>query len=329
MPLILSLAIILAGEAAAASAQTTSVEVQQSLGVSSESIAAAATQLRVIGQPRPRFRFELEASLGARSGGQSDVFGTAYPYSGRQVMEAYAEYISPDRVVRSVRGGRYRTPFGISAASEHAYIGFLRPPLIRYGDYFALSNGYLEHGLDVVVGAAGLAVELSVGKPADVGEAVRRSGLTTVTRIEAAFETLIVGGSFINTTPYLPAHFARGVARFGGVDVRWMKDGIHLRGEWLGGRPFAGTTTTGGYVDLLLHRPWMGPVTTLVRAERLDYVAQEPFSLETTRYQAAARIRVWRGLSVSAGAAHQNGQLTQTRRTAVDVGLSYAVRTMP
>ena len=42
--------------------------------------------------------------------------------------------------LRAVRAGRYRTPFGLAAASDHAYIGFLRPPLIRYGDYFALSS---------------------------------------------------------------------------------------------------------------------------------------------------------------------------------------------
>jgi hypothetical protein len=318
---------ILAGDAATASAQTTAIEVQQSVGVSTESITAAATQLRLLGEPVPRLRFELEGSLGTRSGGQSDVFGTAYPYSGHQLIEAYAEYVSPDRVLRSVRGGRYRTPFGISAAEEHAYLGFLRPPLVRYGDYYALSNGYLEHGVDVVVGGRALTVELSLGRPADVGEASRQPGLSTVTRVEAAFPNLIVGGSFINTTPYLPASFARGAARFGGLDVRWMRNGVQLRGEWLGGRPFTGTTTTGGYADVLLHRPWMGPVTALARVERLNYVARAPFALETTRYQTAARIRVWRALSVSAGAVHQMGQLTQTQRTALDLGLSYTIRT--
>src|SRR5262245_50418522 len=65
--------------------------------------------------------------------------------------------------------------------------------------------------------------------------------------------------------------FAKGRAVFTGVDVRWMYNGIQLRGEFLSGRPFDGTTTTGGYIDLLVHRVGMGPVTAVARLERLDY----------------------------------------------------------
>lgn len=37
---------------------------------------------------------------------QVRVFGTAYPYAGRHVIEAYAEYQLPaGRVVRAMRGG--------------------------------------------------------------------------------------------------------------------------------------------------------------------------------------------------------------------------------
>lgn len=324
-------AIVVAWLAHAGSAygQTVAAEASQSVGVSTEDIAGAGTQLRALGETANGLRFQIEGAWGIRSGDtESDVFGTAYPYDGGfQVIEAYGEYFFKPRAwVRSVKGGRYRTPFGIYAASDHAYVGFLRPPLIRYGDYYALSSGYLEHGVDLVVGKPRLSLEASVGVPGDVGDAIRRSGVDTVLRAEGTTGSLIVGVSFIDTTPYLPELFAHGRARFGGVDARWMGGGVQVRGEWLGGRPFDGTTTTGGYADLIVHRPVMGPITALLRAERLAYTAPEPYALFSNRYTAAMRIRVWRGLATSIGVSHQAGELTQSRRTAVDFGVTYAAR---
>jgi hypothetical protein len=256
------------------------------------------------------------------------VFGTAFPYDGTpELIEAYGEYhFAGAGGLRAIKGGRYRTPFGISSASDHAYVGFLRPPLIRYGEYFALSSGYLEHGLDVVMGVPRLSVEASVGVSADVGHAIRRSGVNTVVRAEGMAGPLILGASFIDTSPYMPERFARGRARFGGLDVRWMKAGVLVRGEWLGGRPFDGTETTGGYADLVVHRPFMGPVTALARAERLAYDAAPPRAWYSRRYSAGARIRLWKTVAASVGVAHQEGQFTQRRRTAFDVGLTGSFR---
>ena len=323
----MALAICLAGTVTTY-AQTAAVEVQQSVGASTESITAAGMQGRLFGEAIPGLRFLVEGAWGTRSEDVSDVFGTAYPYSGEvDIIEAYAEYqVPPSRGVMSIKGGRYRTPFGIYSASDHAYIGFLRAPLIRYGEYYALSSGYLEHGADIVVGVPRASVEVSVGRPADVGDAIRRPGVDTVVRAQAVAGALVVGVSFIDTTPYMPERFAAGRARFGGVDLRWMRDGVQVRGEWLGGRPFDGTQTTGGYVDLIVHRPVMGPVTALARVERLDYDSDPRFALATQRYWAGARIRFWQGLAASFGAGHQTGQMTQSRRTAFDIGLTLALR---
>jgi hypothetical protein len=309
-------------------AQTAAVEITQSAGGSSESVAGAGTQVRLLGEIGRGLRFDVEGVWADRSGEGSDVLGTAYPYAGDlQLMEGYAEYFAPRGwAIRSVRAGRYRTPFGIWSASDHAYVGFLRPPLIRYGGYYGLSNGYLEHGVDVVVGAPRLAVEVSVGRPGDVGEAIRRSGTTGVVRAQGAAGNLIVGVSYIDTMPYQPERFASGRTRLGGVDVRWMSNGVQVRGEWLGGQPFDGTETTGGYVDLIVHRPAMGPVTLLGRAERLDYDAPPPHALHTHRYSAGARIRVWQSVAVSAGVVHQAGQQTQRHRTAFDLGVTASLR---
>jgi hypothetical protein len=312
-----------------ASAQPVTVEVAQSGGYSTEEIAGAATQARAFGELAPsRVRFNVEAAWGVRSAGSSDVFGTAYPYSGDvHVMEAYGDRtFLPGGALFGVKAGRYRTPFGISSASDHAYMGFMRAPLIRYDNYFALSNTFLEHGVDVVAGTPRLSLEASLGTPADVGEAVRRPGLNVVLRGQGVVGPMIVGVSHISTQPYQSPRFARGDTVFTGVDVRWMHDGVQARGEWIAGRPFDGTTTTGGYVDLIVHRPVMGPVTAVLRAERLVYDAAPPFAMAAERYTTGARIRLLDQLAAQIALVHQSHQIPQRRPTALDVGVTYSLR---
>jgi hypothetical protein len=313
--------------AGSSSAQRIAVEGTHSVGASSEDLTAAGTQVRVFGDAGEALRglrFQVEGSWGWRSEDEGDFFGTAYPYGGEvDLVEAYAEHVSSDRGwLRALKGGRYRTPFGIYSASDHAYIGFTRAPLIRYGEYYALSNTYLEQGAEIVVGSPRLSLEASIGAPGDVGEAHRRSGASGVFRGQAAVGPWIVGASYIDTTPSQPARFASGRTRFGGVDVRWMSGGVQVRGEWLGGQPFDDTRTTGGYADVIVHRPSMGPVTAFARAERLAYDARPPHDLYTHRYTGGARIRVWRTIAASAGVVHQAGELTQSRRTAFDLGFT-------
>jgi hypothetical protein len=316
------------GTVAAAAAQTLAVQAQEAVGASTESITGGAAQVRVLGELANGLRLDVDVTWGARSHDGSDVFGTAYPYDGQpQVVDAYVEYLRPlGRGLRGVRAGRYRTPFGIWAAGDHGYLGFLRPPLVRYGGYYALSSGYLEHGVAVTVGVPRASLEASLGRPADVGTALRRDGLDTVLRAQVAHGQVIVGASYIDTMPDQPARFAQGQAHFGGVDLRVMHAGVMLRGEWISGRPFDGTATRGGYFDVLVHRPRLGPVTLLARAERLAYDARPPHALYTHRYTAGARVRIWRGLAAAAGVVHQAGQTTQRRATALDVGMTYAAR---
>jgi hypothetical protein len=262
-----------------------------------------------------------------RSGDETDAFGAAYPYENRiQVIEAYG-----DRMFRrgkslvAVKAGRFRTPFGIYNGSDHAYSGFLRAPLIRYDDYFALSNNFLENGASVVVGAPRLYVEAAVGSPGDVGEARRRNGVDQVVRVQGSYRSVIMGVSHITTKPYLSPLFAHGQARFTGIDGRWMHSGVEVRGEWIAGQPFDTTRTTGGYVDLLVHRPGLGPITAVLRAERLDYTTAPPYAMYATRYTAGARLRLFNALAVQANVIHQLG-VPEQARSALDVALTYVFR---
>jgi hypothetical protein len=310
-------------------AQSVTTEAAVSTGMSTEdNVSAAALQLRAFGDVKAGVRYFAETAWATRSGDDTDAFGAAYPYANRvQVIEAYGERLfRPGNAVLSVRAGRYRTPFGISSGSDHGYTGFLRAPLIRYDGYFALSNNYLEHGGDVVAGVPRLTLEASVGRPADVGSAVRRPGVDTVIRIQSSVGPFITGVSRLQTSPYLPASFALGRSVFTGVDVRWMHSGVQLRGEWITGRPFDGTTTRGWYTDAIVHRVAMGPVTAVARVERLDYDTDPAFALHARRQTIGARIRILDALSAELNVVHQTGGLAEYGARALDVGITYSLR---
>jgi hypothetical protein len=309
------------------SAQSVSTEFAQTVGFSTEKIAAAATQARVFGE-RETVQFSGELAWANRSEGPGDAFGAAYPYADRvQVMDAYVERtFRPGSTMLGVQAGRFRTPFGIFDASDHAYTGFLRAPLIRYDNYYALSNNFFEHGASVVVGVPRLSVEISAGAPADAGESRRRSTLDTVIRAQGAIGPFILGVSHIDTNPYQPETYAHGRATFTGVDVRFMRGGVQARGEWISGRPFDGTTTYGGYADLIVHRPFMGAVTGILRAEHLAYVASPPYDLYGTRYTAGARVRLFQQFTAVVTILHQSEDLPEHRATSVDFGLTYTKR---
>jgi hypothetical protein len=334
---IAAMALSCALQAGSLGAQSLTTESAVTAGVSTEDkISAAAVQLRAFGDVKGGVRFFTEAAWATRSDDDSDVFGAAYPYGNRvDVIEAYAERLfRPRNAVLSVRAGRYRTPFGISNGSDHAYSGFLRAPLIRYADYFALSNNFLEHGVDVVAGVPRLTLEVSVGRPADVGSDVRRSGVDSAVRIQSFVGPFIVGVSRLQTPPsmpgpsvyHLPDNSARGTSVFTGVDVRWMHEGVQLRGEWMRGRHFDDTTTDGWYADAIVHRPAMGRVTAVARIELLDSDADPLWIIHAPRQTIGARIRLFEGLSLQLNAVHQTGELSEYGSKALDVAVTYSLR---
>ena len=307
--------------------QTLIAEAVMSAGVSSDDVSAIGTQLRAFGEAPLRLRYYFETAWARGDAGRSDAFGSAYPYGNRvQVIEAYGEWLADTAAVVGARAGRYRVPFGIYSASDHAYNGFVRAPLVRYDGYFALSNNFLEHGVNVIAGVPRLTVETSLGVPADVGDAVRRRGLDTVVRVQGVIRTAIIGASHIRTLPYQSPRFAHGRAEFTGVDARWMRCGVQLRGEWIGGQPFDGTTTTGWYADAIVHRPAMGRFTALARVERLDYDTVPQHTLHSRRQTLGLHVRLADGLGAQVNVLRHSGLLHQPRRTSLDAGVTYSIR---
>jgi hypothetical protein len=310
-----------------ARAQSVTTEADVTVGRSSDDVNAAAVQVRFFGATKTDWRVYFEGAWGMTTDSHSDAFGTAYPYDRRaRPMEAYTEKtFHPHGALFGFRAGRYRTPFGISSGSDQAYVGFSRGPLIRYGQNFALSNTFLEGGADVLAGTPSANVEASLGTPQDEGAARRHAGLDVVVRAQTYFHSFILGASSLRANPSDPRPFARGRMIFHGVDGRWMRGGMQVRGEWVFGRPFDGVTTRGGYVDVLIHPVAMGRVTALGRLERLDYDAG-PFSEYLRRLTVGARVRVTPAIAVEVNAIQPLWGLPGRRRSALDLGLTYSLR---
>ncbi len=312
-----------------AAAQSVVTEVEMSAGRSTDGTTGAATQVRLFGPiPQTAWRMYLESAWGGSWGSAaSDAFHSTYPYDRRvRPMELFGErtYHRGGALV-DLRAGRYRMPFGISGRSDYAYGGFTRAPLIRYGTDWALSNTFLEAGLDVMAGTPALSAEASVGTPEDAGDDRRRRGVDTVVRVQTFTHSVIAGASYVRTQPSMPGAFVHGRLRFAGVDGRWMAHGIQVRGEWITGRPLDGVSTRGGYVDVIVHEARLGWLTGVARAERLDYDAG-PFSAFYRRYTAGAMMRLWPAVSVELDVLRQPKRPATQRQTALDAAVTYSVR---
>jgi hypothetical protein len=329
-----------------AAAQTATAELDVTGGYSHEEVKAAAAQGRVFGDTgsKAAVQYFAEAAWGQRWAGAdsvvnggligadpvgTDVFGAAYPYNRKvQLIEAYAErFFHPRGAVLGVRGGQFRTPFGIYGRSDYAYTGFIRPPLIRYDGYFALSNNYLERGAMLTAGVPRLFVEASLGKPHDIGSSQRRAGTDESVRVQGYYGSVIVGVSHARSEPYLPASFATGRQVFTGTDVRWTHGyGVQVRGEFLKGRSFTGVSTTGWYVDGFLHHVGMGPFTAVVRGESLDYAAAAPFARSAHRFTMGTRVRLPGYVTAQINYLHQHGDLPRIYNNSVDFTFTWSLR---
>jgi hypothetical protein len=307
-------------------AQPVASEMSVTGGTSSEEVTARAVQGRVFADTS-WLRVFGEASWAAVAGPDSEAFGAAYPYERRiEIMEVYGERtFRGERLLGGVRAGRFRTPFGIYGGADHGYGGFIRAPFIRYADYWALGNTFLEHGVNLVAGVPSIQVEYTLATPSDVGkdDERRASGTDQVVRVQGYHGDLVVGASYIRTQPARPKTPASR-ATFSGVDVRWMRNGVQLRGEWVDGRPNDNKHTRGGYIDALVHRQGMGPVTAVARLEMLDYSAKTP--VLATRATIGARVRLLDGLYATVNGSHQTGAVYSGDRDVVDLALTYTVR---
>jgi hypothetical protein len=218
-------------------------------------------------------------------------------------------------------------PFGIYSRSDHGYSGFLRPPLIRYDGYFGISNNWLEDGAMLTAGVPQLFVEASVSRPHDVGFAIRREGVDASIRAQAYRGQFVFGASHARSNPYLPPRFAVGRQAFSGADVRWAHpSGLQARGEFLKGHSYEGVSTTGWYVDGIIHRPGMGPFTAVIRGEQMDYTAPEPRDRRARRLTLGTRARLPGPVTLQINYLRQRGNLPRIKSHSIDFSATYSFR---
>lgn len=330
--------VVLLGSSGLSRAQVAhvSTEADVTVGISTEETARmASTQLRLFGEAPARVQFTVEGTWADTTGFHTDAFGTAYPYQNRvQVTEAFVQRLfTKETRILAVRAGQYRTPFGLSSRSDQGYIGFLRAPLVRYEGYWSVSNNFLDRGVDIVGGVRHVMVEASVATAHDMGVLPRQPGVNTSVRAQVNVGPATFGISRVSSSSY--RRRAGGRLGMTGLDGRVMVGGVQVRGEWMVGRPWEGTATSGGYLDVIVHRPFMGPVTAVIRTERLTYESSRSFrwmdevytDWNAHRHTVGARVRLPHGLVVQAGVVGQGEEMGEYfSRPALDFALTYSVR---
>jgi hypothetical protein len=170
-----------------------------------------------------------------------------------------------------------------------------------------------------------LQVETSLGIAHDEGRDRRPHKVDQVVRVQSYVRSIVIGVSHLRTRPSMQGDHVVGRMVFTGIDGRWMRNGVMLRGEWIDGRPFDGVATRGGYLDATVHQPWMGRVTAVSRVERLDYDAG-PFSAYYRRITAGARVQATQSIGVQINVLRQPQGLPEGRRVAVDAGVTFSIR---
>ena len=210
-------------------------------------------QIRLFGTDQTATGASFSKRPGPHDESGSDAFGAAYPYDRDAAADGDVRRATVPARGAALVGSRRPLP----RAVRH-----LRPERSRLQRLPARAahpvrqrtgrsrTRFSKRGVDVLAGRPSL---YSRDEPR-----ARRSETRGVRAAAGArhgdpragvLRSLIVGASYLHTQPSRTRPFVQGDMEFGGVDARWMRGGVQLRGEWIGGRPFDGVATRGGYVD--------------------------------------------------------------------------------
>jgi hypothetical protein len=171
------------------------------------------------------------------------------------------------------RLGRFYIPIGIHAYSELFYTGFVLAPLVKAPAYSgAFAPFRSELGLSADWGSPRLRLEASIaggdGSQAAAGlDRVEEGSL----RIQTAQGRWIVGLNGLAGRAHAPLDsggFGKRAVRLAGIDWRYSKSSVIVRGEYLWWR-VPGYTAYGGYLDVLYHAESAPAWTLVARAETM------------------------------------------------------------
>jgi hypothetical protein len=109
--------------------------------------------------------------------------------------------------------------------------------------------------------------------------------------------------------------------------VRWAHpSGLQARGEFLKGHSYEGVSTTGWYIDGIVHRPGMGPFTAVVRGEQMDYTAPAPRDRRAKRLTLGTRVRLPGPMTLQLNYLRQHGDLPRIKSHSIDFSATYSFR---
>jgi hypothetical protein len=103
-----------------------------------------------------------------------------------------------------------------------------------------------------------------------------------------------------------------------------MERGVQVRGEWISGRPFERARMRGWFVDVMVHRPELGPFTPVARCEQYRFDVPG-HAVSWNRITAGMRLRLSPSLVAQVNWLNP-GRLEGATASAFDIGLTHSVR---
>jgi len=258
-------------------AQSITAETALTGGYSTDDVTAAAVQLRAFGEVTGGVRFFGEVAWARSSDADNEQLCDGVPVQQPRRGDRSVRRADLPAARRASRRARRTLPHAVRHLQrERSRVQRIPPAAARsLRRVSGISNHFLEHGARCDVRRAMAHARTAIGAPADVGTAVRRSGLDAVARLQAYYGPLIAGVSRIRTSPLhrskrntkVPPSSPASIS--GGPAI-----GVQLRGEWM--PDVLSTARREGLVcRRLVHLIGMGPVTAVARIEQLEY--EEPF----------------------------------------------------
>jgi hypothetical protein len=189
-----------------------------------------------------------------------------------KLSEAYGEWRGGKL---RARAGRFLVPFGIYNRSELYYVGLVNPPILKEylgGEY---QVGRSEQGLSFVRSDGRWQLEAALFSDDGAWRAVIPSGGEGCLRLQYYTGAVVLGVSALRERGDESGTPEEGAARFFGLDFRFSRPSLILRGEVVSGSA-PGGSPGGFYVDLLHRPPQIRNVTFVARVESARGLSGQP-----------------------------------------------------
>jgi hypothetical protein len=164
------------------------------------------------------------------------------------------------------RLGYFEVPFGIHNRTELYYVGLISLPLIRYYPFQSPGIGRSASGVGYLGSLGAWQLEAALFGHGGSIESLVPSGGEGAVRIQHYSGPLILGISALRERVSAGDPDYRGTGYFYGLDFRYSRPMLILRGELVAGN-VPGGSPRGFYLDVLYHPSSFGRVTLVGRTE--------------------------------------------------------------